>query len=362
MMNKNRFPKALSAQFLALLVFATALLLAGCGGAPEQGGEQAEAIPVEVVHPTRGDLERSLSFAGTIEPWREASLGAQISGRIEKIFAEVGEEVSAGQLLVQMSGEQLTQAEAQFRSAEKDWRRMKSLLDKGTITQQTFDKVDAGYEAAKASYELVLESTRLKAPFSGTITAKYLEEGEVFTLMPGTAGSPAILEIMQLDPVKVSLQASERDLPGLRRGMTVRLTTDPFPGREFVGKVNRIDPTVDPRSRMGSVELRIDNPRRLLKPGMFARVTVVLAEHRNTLTLPAECVLSENQETFVYLVNEGVARKRLVQTGLGTSELVEILSGVTSEDSVIRVGQRIVIPGQEVKIVNPAESEPEERS
>jgi multidrug efflux pump subunit AcrA (membrane-fusion protein) len=83
---------------------------------------------------------------------------------------------------------------------------------------------------------------------------------------------------------------------------------------------------------------------------MFARVTVVLAEHKNTLTLPAECVLSENQEIFVYLVNDGVARKRLVQTGLSTSELVEVLSGVSSEDTVIRVGQRIVNPGQKVKV------------
>jgi membrane fusion protein (multidrug efflux system) len=350
-MDNDRNSERSSFRFWTLPLFAATLFWAGCGGVPEEGDKLAEAIPVEVTVPTAGDLEQTLSFSGTIQPWRDASLGAQISGRVEEIIVEVGDDVTSGQLLVQMSGEQLTQAEAQFRSAEKDWRRMKSLLDKGTITQQAFDKVDAGYEAAKASYELVLESTRIKAPFSGTITAKYLEEGEVFTLMPGAAGSPAILEVMQLDPVKVMLQVAERDLPEIRKGMSVRLSTDAFPQREFVGRVNRVDPTIDPRSRMGGVELQIGNPGRLLKPGMFARVTVVLAEHRNTLTLPAECVLSENQETFVYVVNGGVARKRLVQTGLGTSELVEILSGVTAEDSVIRVGQRIVLPGQEVKIV-----------
>jgi membrane fusion protein (multidrug efflux system) len=362
MMHNDRNSTRLSFRFWTLPLFAATLFLAGCGGAPKEGDKLVEAIPVEVTVPALGDMERVLSFSGTIEPWRDASLGAQISGRVEKIFVEVGEEVSSGTLLVQMSGEQLTQAEAEFRSAEKDWKRMKTLLDKGTITQQVFDKIDAGYEAARAGYELVLESTRLKAPFSGIITAKYLEEGEVFTLMPGAAGSPAILEIMQLDPVKVNLQVAERDLPDLRRGMPVRLTTDAYPEREFTGKVNRIDPTVDPRFRMGSLELQISNTRHSLKPGMFARVTVVLSEHKNTLTLPAECVLSENQETFVYLVNDGVARKRLVQTGLSTSELVEVLSGVSSEDTVIRVGQKIVIPGQEVKVVNPVEGQPEERS
>ncbi|MFQ6618536.1 MAG: biotin/lipoyl-binding protein, partial [Fidelibacterota bacterium] len=74
-----------------------------------------------------------LSFSGTIEPWREASLGAQMPGKIEKIFAQVGEEVETGELLVQMTGEQLTQAQAQLTSVEKDWNRMKSLLEKGFI-------------------------------------------------------------------------------------------------------------------------------------------------------------------------------------------------------------------------------------
>lgn len=314
---------------------------------------------MEVTVPTLGDLERALSFSGTIEPWRDASLGAQISGRVEKIFVEVGEEITSGTLLVQMSGEQLTQAEAQFRSAEKDWRRMKSLLDKGTITQQAFEKIDAGYEAARAGYELVLESTRIKAPFYGTITAKYLEEGEVFTLMPGAAGSPAILEIMQLDPVKVMLQVAERDVPEVRRGMSVRLTTDAYPEREFTGKVNRIDPTIDPRSRMGGVELQIGNPGHLLKPGMFARVKVVLEERRGALTLPPECVLSENGETFVYLIEEGLAARRSVEIGLSTTEVTEVLSGITSEDSVISVGQRVVAPGQRVKVLNPEKVETE---
>jgi len=89
---------------------------------------------------------------------------------------------------------------------------------------------------------------------------------------------------------------------------------------------------------------------------MFARVKVVLEEHRGALTLPPECVLSENKETFVYLVNDGVANRQQVLTGLSTSGEVEILSGVTSEDSVIRVGQRIVTPGQRVKVVNPVET------
>jgi len=361
-MRNRPFSRKSLSSFLPLLLLALAVLLSACAGGPEEKEAATEAIPVEVTFAIRGDIERTLSFSGTVEPWREASLGAQISGRVEKIFVEVGEEITSGRLLVQMSGEQLTQAEAQFRSAEKDWKRMKSLLDKGTITQQAFEKIDASYEAARAGYELVLESTRIKAPFSGTITAKYLEEGEVFTLVPGTAGSPAILELMQVNPVKVTLQVAERDLPDLRRGMPVRLTTDAYPEREFTGKVNRIDPTIDPRFRMGGVELQIGNPGRLLKPGMFARVTVVLEEHKQVLTLPAECVLTENGEGFVYLVDDGIARKQLVNTGLSTSGVVEVLSGVTPDDIVIRVGQRIVTPGEKVKVVNPVETEPEGRS
>ena len=328
------------------------LSLMGCGGEDEKRHEAGilESIPVEVTAPRRADIGWTLSFAGNIQPYREASLGAQISGKVERIFVDIGDKVHSGQLMVQMSGEQLTQAEAKFRAAQKDWERMKSLLAKGTITHQAFDQVDAAYQAAEAAYELVLASTQIKAPFSGVVTAKYLDEGEVFTMFPGSAGSPAILKLVQLDTVKVIVQAAERDLAALQVGLLATIRVDSYPGQMFEGSVRRVEPVVDPRTRTTKVEIVIVNKDGLLRPGMFARSDILMEDHPDALVLPRECVLRSNGESFVYVAGGGVAWRRAVDVGLSEGDVTEVVQGVSLRDSVICVGQRLVKDGSAIKV------------
>ncbi len=180
-------------------------LAAGCAGNEGEKTVAAvdEAIPVRTAVVARRMLTRSLVFSGSMEPWKEAALGAQMPGRIQKIFVEEGDRVVAGDLLVQMGDEQLTQAEAQFVGVQKDWERMRTLLQKGTVSTQMFDQIDARYKAAKASRDLVRESTRLRAPFPGVVAEKLMNEGEVFTLFPSSESAPAILKLMQVDRLKV---------------------------------------------------------------------------------------------------------------------------------------------------------------
>ena len=334
-----------------LFLVALMLSLSGCGGGPEEKEVATEAIPVEVTFATRADLERTLSFSGTVEPWREASLGAQISGKIEKIFVEVGEEVKARKPLVQMTGEQLTSAKAQLTSTEKDWNRMRVLLEKGTITQQAFDKIDASYEAARANYELVLESTRIKAPFSGTITAKYLEEGEVFTLFGGAAGSPAILEIMQLDPVKVIVQIPEREIPHIKPGLRATVDVDGYPNKTFKGKVYLVEPAADKKTHTVAVRIMIPNNNRRLKPGMFANVEISLGTVF-TLLVPRDALVREvgTGKHHLFVVDRDTARRREVALGQRYGEMVAIESGLSSGELVITTGRTLVNEGTQVSI------------
>lgn len=328
------------------------LTLPGCGGEDEKSHEleRPESIPVEVTAPHRADIVWTLSFAGNIQPYREASLGAQISGKVERIFVDIGDKVHSGQLMVQMSGEQLIQVEAKFRAAEKDWERMKSLLAKGTITQQAFDQVDAAYQAAQAAYELVLASTQIKAPFSGVVTAKYLDEGEVFTMYPGSAGSPAILKLVQVDTVKVIVQAAERDLAALKVGLPATIRVDSYPGQTFEGSVHRVEPVVDPRTRTTKVEIVIVNKDGPLRPGMFARSDILMEDHRDALVLPRECVLRSSGEYFVYVASGGIARRRAVEIGLVERDVTEVVQGVSLRDSVICVGQKLVKDGSAIEV------------
>ncbi|MFQ5869593.1 MAG: efflux RND transporter periplasmic adaptor subunit [Candidatus Zixiibacteriota bacterium] len=357
-MRNRPFSRKRLSSFLPLLLLALAVLLSACRGGPEEKHETAEAIPVEVAFAIRGDLERTLSFSGTVEPWREASLGAQISGKIEKIFVEVGEEVQAGKPLVQMTGEQLTSAKAQLTSTEKDWKRMRSLLKKGTITQQAFDKIDASYEAARANYELVLESTRIKAPFSGTITAKYLEEGEVFTLFGGAAGSPAILEIMQLDPVKVIVRTPEREIPHIKPGLRATVGVDGYPNKTFKGKVYLVEPAADEKTHTVAVRIMIPNSNRRLKPGMFADVNLFLGTAL-TLLVPRDALVREvgTGKYHLFVVEGDTARRREVALGQEHGEMVAIESGLDSGELVITTGRTLVNEGTPVSITKGEDEE-----
>jgi len=273
------------------------------------------------------------------------------------MFVEVGDRVANGAMLIQMSDEQLVQSRANLVVLEKDWQRMKDLLEEGAVTQQSFDKVDAAYQAAGAGHEMLLANTQIRAPFAGQIAAKYYEEGEVFTPAPGRSGKTAILDLMDLNKLKIIISVSGKDLPDLRRGLDVLVAFDAYPGEEYAATVNRVEPTVDPNSRMGSVEIEMDNRERLIKPGMFARIKVVLEARRNVLIAPTECVISENGQAYVMLIDGSKAHRQSVRIGLQNGDITEVQEGLSIGDTVIRVGQRVVKDGQEVEVVPPYRNE-----
>src|SRR5262249_42830253 len=141
--------------------------------------------------------------------------------------------------------------------------------------------------------QMHVDDTRITAPFSGYVSQRALEVGAAVSNQAAATSnaSVAILVVQDIDPVKVQVEVPERDAPRVRNGNSVRLTTDAYPGRTFTGTVARIVHALDPRTRTMGVEIEIPNPERLLKPGMYARVQVVLEVLRGVLVVPLEAVL-----------------------------------------------------------------------
>jgi membrane fusion protein (multidrug efflux system) len=325
---------------LAFLL-ASLLVIAGCGGG---GGETAsseeERFPVEVVKAEYASVAPTLSYSGTVIAGRKALLGAQIQGAIEKLYVDTGDKVRKGDLLVELASEQLTSAEAQYLATEKDWNRMKSLLESGAVTQQAFDRAGAGYQAVKATYEMVLESTRIRAPFDGVITGRYLDEGEVFTMMSTATSSPAILELSNIDEVKVLVEVAAKERPLARVGLLATVKVDAHPGHTFSGSVKRIDPGLDRMSRTSTADVLIANPRGELMPGMFADVELTLSEKEGLLVTRDAMIRQEGTGSFyAYVVENGTAQRRSLTLGDGFGEKVEVLAGLSDGDLVITAGR-----------------------
>ncbi|MBU1298887.1 MAG: efflux RND transporter periplasmic adaptor subunit [Bacteroidetes bacterium] len=335
--------------FLAIVLLASMMI--GCG--TKSNNVDEPVIPVEVKTVEKLKVERTLDFAGTIMAWRETNLGAQTSGRIEKIFVKEGDEVKEGDILVQMDDTQLTQARIQYELAKEDFQRMKPLFDEGSISPQQFEKVKGGYETAKATYELILRNTQLRAPFSGIITAKRMNEGEVFLLAPGSGGAPSVVNLMQISQLKVLVNAPESDFPNVRLGQKATLVVDIYPNQTFSGTVSRVDPVINPTTRSFTVELKIPNDKRILRPGMFARVMIKTGDI-DALIIPRSALIKQlgTNILYTYIIENDAAKRREVTLGKEMDAIVEVLSGLEIGNQLVVKGMGRLKDGSRVQIVS----------
>jgi membrane fusion protein (multidrug efflux system) len=335
-----------------LAVLLPLALAAGCGGSGEEQQVEERVVPVSVAVVEMVRVTPTLEFSGSVAPSREASVGAMMSAVVSRMHVEPGDKVGEGDLMVEMAGEQLMQVEAQFVATQRDWERMTRLLEKGAVTQQAFDQIDAAYQAAKASYDLVRESTMIRAPFSGVVSATYLEEGEVFVLMPGGgASSPAIVEVVRMDEVKVEISVSERDLPEVRKGLRARVEVATYPDRVFEGTIRLVEPVISSMTRTAKAEIVIPNAGGLLRPGMFAHLTLELAS-RELLLVTHDGVLQQEGtgRYFSMLFEEGRSRRVDVVLGHAFGDHHEVKSGLEAGQTVITTGRYRLPDGARVVI------------
>lgn len=338
---------------LIIAILIISFILIGCGSKTQNTNNDPEIISIETTPVKVMKIERTLDFSGTIMAWREANLGAQTPGRIEKIYVKEGDEVKEGDLLVQMDDAQLTQARIQYEISRQDYERMKPLFEQGSISQQQFDKVKAGYETAKSAYELILRNTQLRAPFSGIVTAKRMNEGEVFILAPSAQGAPSIINLMQIDFLKVLVNVPESDFPQVRLNQSAKIEVDIYPEKVFTGTVSRVDPAINPVTRTFTVEIKIPNSNKILRPGMFARVKIKTGEVE-AIFVPRSALIKQlgSNIFYVYIAENNTAKRRDVNLGLELNEWVEIKSGLNPEDQLIIKGLGRLKNGSPVKIVS----------
>jgi membrane fusion protein, multidrug efflux system len=342
--------------FITLLLL-TAMAFASCSGKKQETAEDSASSRTENVRVTpleTREVSRTIEYTGTLLPWEEVHIAPAQPGRIMQIPVEVGTRVSAGTLLVQMDPTQLLQAQLQLSNLETDFQRLDTLRKSGSIAQQQFDQLKTQYEITKTNVEFLRNNTRLTAPFSGIISGKYHEPGEMFSGAPNPmTGKAAVVSLVQIDRLKITVAVSEQYFPRIRNGMTAIVITDIYPDREFNGTIFRIHPTIDPMSRSFNVEVMISNTGNLLRPGMFSRVSLDL-DKIEALLLPAAAVLKMqgSNDRFLFKEENGKAVRVPVTTGRRYDDLIEVFSDKLKKgDRIITSGQARLIDGVNVNVV-----------
>ena len=198
------------------------------------------------------------------------------------------------------------------------------------------------------------ENTLIKAPFSGVITGKYFENGEMYSGAPTTAtGRSAIVTVMQVNPLKVNVNISEQYYPLIKRGMKAEITADVYNNEVFNGTVFRISPTVNSATRAFTAEVELPNRNDLLKPGMFVRVSMDLGEVE-TFVVPASNVLVQEGTNirYVFVEENGIAKRVEVMIGKRFDDQLEIISETLREGNHLVIeGQSRLIDGDKIEVV-----------
>lgn len=340
----------------ALLVLATAScdMKSAAEGTVETTVKKIEARPVKVTSLAYIETSVEQILTATVMAFEETYLSPALQGRIRSVKVEVNDRVKKGDLLVEMDRTQLDQTKLQYQNLKTDLDRMDTLLQYGSITQQAYDQMKSQVEVTALILQNLEENTLLRAPHSGIITGKYYNDGELFSPTPNTpAGKAALVSMIQVDPVKVTVNLSETFLPLVKEGMDVRITTDVYPEITFSGKIFRIHPTVNAGTRTFTAEVRVPNSKQLLRPGMFVRAYVKMGE-KQALIVPSIAVLQQagTNERYIMLNVGGVARKMSVQILNRYDDKLEIASSaLKGGEEMIYAGQADLEDGDPVKVV-----------
>jgi membrane fusion protein (multidrug efflux system) len=344
------------------LILAGSILLTSCGQKGKPAGSKASdttavaasAMPVRVMSVAKTKISRTVDYTATIQAYEEVNMAPSTPGRVDKIYVEVGDRVQRGQRLFLMDRSQYYASKIQLANLEKDLARMDTLMKVGSIKAQTYDQTKAQYEVTKTNVDFMEQNTLLEAPFGGIITGRYLEEGELYSGAPGMSGKAAVVTIMQINPVKIIVSISEQYFPLIKTGMKTRIVADVYPGKEYEGVIFRVHPTIDAMSRTFRAEIRIPNSNEMLRPGMFARVSIDMGEIE-AFMVPASSVLMQEgtNDRYIFVVENGIASRRLIKLGQRFDDKFEVASGdLKVGESLVVDGQARLTNGQKVDIVN----------
>lgn len=341
--------------------------LCGCGPAqPEVSPKASPPITVQTTLPKRGEIARTVTLPTfRILAEQEATLYAKVSGYLKTLTVDKGDTVTNGQMLAEIEVPELLADLAQYQAeagvARTNYERLAEARTKAPdlVVPQTVDDLRGQWEVAQAKLqrtETLLQYARLAAPFSGVITARFVDPGAF--IPAATAGSTpqsaALVTVMDYSRVRVQVFVPEVEVPLIHNGVPAQVTVEELPGKAFKGSVTRFAHALDQATKTMLTEIELPNPSGELRPGMYASVQLEVERKQDALLLPVPALVVEKAGTSVFTIVDGKAKKTPVHTGFNDGVNVEILEGVKPNQPVILVGKQTINDGQSV---NPTEAQ-----
>ena len=324
-----------------------ALLLAGCGKQSTETVEETERV--EQVRTTvlqARSIEREISVSTNLQGYLTQNVAPSLTGKIEHIYREVGDKVNKGTDLVRMDQTQYKTTKITLSNLQVEKARIEQLLKSGSATQQQYDQITTQYNSSKEQLEFLEANTYVKAPFSGVISVKNYEDGELYSGQP-------ILVLTQIDKLKALVAIPETYFPKFKEGMKLTLTSEIYPGQVFPATVEIVYPTIDPSSHTFQCKIVVPNGKNLLRPGMYVTTTIGLGKAK-ALVIPYQAVekLVGANDRYVFINENGHAKRVAVQLGQRFDQDIEIIAPEIVEGvEVVTTGQHKLVDGVKINVV-----------
>ena len=290
----------------------------------------------------------TLNAIGSIVAVQGVVITPEIPGLVQEIAFESGATVSKGDLLVRLDTSlekaQLSSVEAQVQLAEVNLKRVRTLSDQNMISKSELDSAEATlkqYQGNADAIQSTIQKKTIRAPFDGRLGIRQINLGQ--NLDTGKS----IVSLQSLMPIYAEFSLTQQELARLKTGMTIHVSTDAYPGREFKGTLTAINPDLDPSTRSIGLQATFENSEKLLRPGMFVRVQVLLEEEKNVVIIPTTSVVSAPYGDSVYVIEpatDGNGKEHLtvnqhfVRTGMARGDFIAVETG-------LKPGQKVVISG-----------------
>ncbi len=361
-----------------LIIFSLSLaLLTGCGKKANTD-EETIKIPVETATVERKTVVKEIQYTGDVRAEQEVKVFSKIPDRILSFEKDEGDYVAKGDVIAKIEATKIEQAviqakaalvgaKAQLANLEAEFKRGQRLIKENAMSQQQFDAVKTQYEATQAlaeqseaaliQAESQLSDAYVSAPISGIIGVRYYEQGDL------AAGPMPLVTVVQMNRVKVEIYAPEQDFGQVKIGQRANLSVLSYPEETFTGIISKISPVLDPITRMGKIEILVDNKDKRLKPGMFAEVQICVKTLDDVIAIPKYAVI-ENTElqringenvavvnSQVFVENEGVAYLRNIEISYTNGIVSVVSSGVQEGENIVVVGQQSLKDSAKVKVL-----------
>ena len=318
-----------------IAIIALAAFAWGCSGgdgnrnAAVQQEETVQAVLTRTETARETEVTLSEMFTSEIKAFKENDITPAASGvHIDRIMVDVGDKVKEGQVLVTLDPTQYNQQLIQLRNLEADYNRLLPVYEAGGISAQQIQQQKTALDVQREVVANLKKNIEVRSPISGVVTARNYDPGDLFAAQP-------VLHVMQIDPLKVTVNIPEQYYTAVKVGMPVAIHVDIYPDLTFSGSVSLIYPALDTSTRTFTVEVTVPNHYSTLRPGMFARSTFDMGK-KEGIMVPDVAVQKQvgSAERYVYVVNDGVAERRSVKVGRQVDGYVDILSGVAAGEQV----------------------------